>query len=256
MTIEGLYGSAGEDGALRRNDVRGFEKFADLVRITVVKLQAEGRKGELGESTSHSLLVKKLTEDQVKKYSRWLQEQSRERSVLCLKDWLKEEVQIQVEAMEMSYGLAGKEKSENVQVPIKTNNRQKIRNFHIGSDLSERSKRPPGWQDQLNRKPPCACCGSPYHGVWSCSDFQQKGYEGRWQLAKNKRLCFWCLSGDHQGRACTKSQMCRINGCRGNHHRLLHESLPVTNQRMEAAQSVAEDNPYPSWTDLWNWKLL
>lgn len=50
---------------LRRHDVQGFEKFADLVRITVVRLQAEGRKGELGEGTLHSLLVKKLTEDQV-----------------------------------------------------------------------------------------------------------------------------------------------------------------------------------------------
>ena len=77
---------------LRRNDVQGFEKFADLVGITVVKLQAEGCKGELGEGTLHSLLVKKLTEDQVQKYSHCLQEQSRERSVLCLKDWLKEEV--------------------------------------------------------------------------------------------------------------------------------------------------------------------
>ena len=49
--------------------MQGFEKFADLVRITVVKLQAEGREGELGEGTLHSLLVKKLTEDKVQKYS-------------------------------------------------------------------------------------------------------------------------------------------------------------------------------------------
>ena len=28
-----------------RNDVQGFEKFADLVRITVVKLKAEERNG-------------------------------------------------------------------------------------------------------------------------------------------------------------------------------------------------------------------
>lgn len=40
--------------ALRNNDVQGFEKFADLVRITVVKLKAEGRNGELGEGTLHS----------------------------------------------------------------------------------------------------------------------------------------------------------------------------------------------------------
>ena len=66
---------------LRNNDVQGFEKFADLVRITVVKLKAEGRNGELGEGTSHSLLVKKLAENHVQGYSRWLQEQGHERSV-------------------------------------------------------------------------------------------------------------------------------------------------------------------------------
>ncbi|CAB4003953.1 Hypothetical predicted protein, partial [Paramuricea clavata] len=35
--------------SLKGSDVQGFERFADLVRITVVKLQAEGRDGELGE---------------------------------------------------------------------------------------------------------------------------------------------------------------------------------------------------------------
>ena len=62
---------------IRNNDVQGFEKFSDLVRITVVKLKAEGRDGELGEGTLHSLLVRKLAEVQVQGYSRWLQEQSR-----------------------------------------------------------------------------------------------------------------------------------------------------------------------------------
>ena len=44
------------------NDVRGVEKLADLVSITVVMLKAEGRNGELREGTLHSLLVKKLAE--------------------------------------------------------------------------------------------------------------------------------------------------------------------------------------------------
>ena len=50
---------------LKNSDVQGFEKFSDLVRVAVMKLQAEGRDGELGESSLHSLLVKKLTEKQV-----------------------------------------------------------------------------------------------------------------------------------------------------------------------------------------------
>lgn len=71
---------------LRNNDVQGFEKFADLVKINVVKLKAEERNGELGEGTLHSLLEKKLVEARVQGYSRWLQEQGQERSVLSLKD--------------------------------------------------------------------------------------------------------------------------------------------------------------------------
>ena len=43
---------------LKNSDVQVFERFSDLVRILVVKLQGEGRDGELGEGTLHSLLVK------------------------------------------------------------------------------------------------------------------------------------------------------------------------------------------------------
>ena len=65
-------------------------KFGDLVRIAVVKLQAEGQTGELGEGALHSLLVKKLADSQIKCYSCWLTEKKQERSVLQLRDWLKE----------------------------------------------------------------------------------------------------------------------------------------------------------------------
>ena len=43
---------------IRSNDIHAVEKFADLVRITVVKLQAERRDGELEDGTLHSLLMK------------------------------------------------------------------------------------------------------------------------------------------------------------------------------------------------------
>jgi len=55
-------------------------------------LQAEGRGGELGDGTLHSLLVKKLADSQVESYSRWLGEHKKDKSVLTLRDWLKEEV--------------------------------------------------------------------------------------------------------------------------------------------------------------------
>ena len=41
---------------IRSNDIHALEKFADLVRIMVVKLQAEGKDGELGDGTLHSVM--------------------------------------------------------------------------------------------------------------------------------------------------------------------------------------------------------
>ena len=90
---------------LKSADVKSFERFADLVRIAVVKLQAEGRDGELGEGTFHSLLVKKLADRRVESYSRWLREHKRDRSVANLREWSNEEVRIQVDAVEMAHGI-------------------------------------------------------------------------------------------------------------------------------------------------------
>lgn len=203
----------------------------------MVKLKAEGRNGELGEGTLHSLLVKKLAEAQMQGYSRWLAEKGQERSVISLKDWLKDEVQIRVEAMEMAHGLAVTERADEWQPSNRNSKRHKSRNFQVGSEWLNRTRRPPG-SGKFYRKPPCMCCDSLHHGVWACTAFLQKSYEDRLQLARDKRLCFRCLSGDHQGKTCRKSQTCQIDGCRGNHHRLLHQSLPVVdNQRRVYSQS-------------------
>ena len=58
--------------SIRSNDIHALEKIADLVRIRVVKLQAEGKDGELGDGTLHSIMVKKLPDRQLENYSRRL----------------------------------------------------------------------------------------------------------------------------------------------------------------------------------------
>ena len=40
------------------------------------------------------------------------------------------------------------------------------------------------------------CAGN--HGVWRCKDFQDQGVSERWEIAKDKRLCFRCLGSDHK----------------------------------------------------------
>ncbi|CAB4004316.1 Hypothetical predicted protein, partial [Paramuricea clavata] len=211
---------------LRAADVQGFERFADLVRVTVVKLQAEGKVGELGDGTLYSLLVKKLTGHQLEIYTRWMNEHSKDRSVLSLRDWLKEEVSIRVEAIEMAHGIESEDSARynRKQYPTK-GGRSNPSSFFMASNNQRNSafnedKRP-------KQKPPCACCSGPYHGIWACRQFEQRSVEQRWNFAKEKQLCFRCLSNDHRGKDCRRSQPCKVNGCQLNHHRLLHRQ-PVT----------------------------
>ena len=200
---------------LKSNDVQSLEQFADLVRIAVVKLQAEGHGRELGEGALHSLLVKNFADSQVESYSRWLREHKKDRSVLSLRDWLKEEVRIRVEAVEMAHAI----EAETVGVAMDSGKQvdKGVRIKNLSSEGKNFGKEPV----VPTSKPPCVFCGGN-QGVWSCRRFQIVGVKERWNVTKDKRLCFRCLASDREGRACTKAQPCNINGCKRNHHHLLH----------------------------------
>ena len=122
---------------IRSNDIHAVEKFVDLVRITVVKLQAERRDGELEDGTLHSLLVKKLTNRQLENYSRWLNERARQKSVTAFRDWLKDEVIFRIEAAEMANGIELKP-VEHVRPPRvprvpSYQEQSRMRNFHTAA---------------------------------------------------------------------------------------------------------------------------
>ena len=180
-----------------------------------MKLQAEGRGGELGDGALHSLLVKKFADCQVVSYSHWLRENKKDRSVFSLRDWFKEEVRIRVEAVEMAHGIEAETVGAATDSVKHVDKGGRIRNlFSEGNHFGKEPVVP-------TSKPPCVYCGGN-HGVWSCRRFQNMGVNKRWNVARDKRLCFHCLASDHEGRACTKARPCNINGCKRNHHHLLH----------------------------------
>ena len=230
---------------LRATDIQGFERFTDLVRVTVVKLQAEGKTGELGDGTLYSLLVKKSTGHQLETYTRWMNEHGKERSVLTLKDWLKEEVSVRVEAVEMAHGVDSEDHERNSRKPYfaKGGGKNKSSSYFMGSV----NRRNFALNEERNPKvkPPCVFCCGTHHGIWSCRQFEQKSVEDRWNFAKEKQLCFRCLSKDHRGKDCQRSQPCKVNGCHLNHHRLLHRSpmTPPSNDPPNSQDAPREGAP-------------
>ena len=91
-----------------------------------------------------------------------------------------------------------------------------MRNFHTAATGN----------DPRKTRPPCCLCSSFDHGVWVWEQFYDKGVDNRWQIAKERRLCFRYPASDHdhRGKDCTKARICGIDDCSRNHHHLLHGS--------------------------------
>lgn len=218
----------------RTNDVKEFERFADLVRVTVVKLKAENRQGELGAGSLHSLLVKKLSDRHLEMYSRWLGENDREQSVVSLRDWLKEEARIRIEALEMAHGFQQTPGGDNTYSRPR-NDRYKSRNSF--ASIGERKKDPPFG----NRS--CECCREDDHRIWRCKQYRRMKVDERWQFAKERSLCFRCLGNDHQGKDCRRSQKCNVNDCQLTHHSLLHDPTKQAMKQPLAEKKRKEVDP-------------
>ena len=210
---------------IRSYDIHALEKFVDLVRITVVKLQAERRDGELENGTLHSLRVKKLPDRRLENYSRWLNERAKQKSFIAFRDWLEDEVRFRIEAAEMANEIEPKP-VQHVRPPS-YQEQSRMRNFHTAAIGKEPN----------STKLPCSLCQSFDHGVWFCKEFYDRGVDDRWKIAKEKKLCFLCLASDRRGKDCPKARTCGI--------RLLHGSEVLSETRPMAMLPHADDERRP-----------
>ena len=122
------------------------------------------------------------------RYSRWASENHRLESLETLRDWITEESEYQVKAMEGIEGLRAKAKRKE--------DRRKNRTF-----TTFRGRRKEAFAFQ--RK--CYLCQGN-HGIWSCQQFKDANVDERWRIAKDKRLCFRCYVTVTKGRTASERE--------------------------------------------------
>ncbi|CAK1596115.1 unnamed protein product [Parnassius mnemosyne] len=71
--------------------------------------------------------------------------------------------------------------------------------------------------------PKCSVCEKEGHYGSDCNKFKEADIDKRWQLAKQRNLCFRCLRYRSQTHRC-KTTKCGIKGCNATHNRLLHNN--------------------------------
>jgi hypothetical protein len=131
---------------------------------------------------------------------RWLKEKCKEETLEALSDWMVEEAEFLIRALETREGMVTKKTPKD---------RRTHRSFAAVNNGRERS---------------CVCCNKIGHGVWSCTKFKDGNVRQRWTLAKERKLCYRCLSERYLGKDCHRTRVWGQEGCKSNHHQLLHES--------------------------------
>ena len=68
----------------------------------------------------------------------------------------------------------------------------------------------------------CLHCAK-HHFIANCNIFKSLPVPERWNSVKRLSLCFCCLIKGHNTFNCRNKKPCNINGCRRNHHQMLHD---------------------------------
>ncbi|PFX13818.1 hypothetical protein AWC38_SpisGene22068 [Stylophora pistillata] len=191
--------------------------------------QPEGRRyEELGNGSLYAKLQKKMTEQMLAQYHRWVYERNKTECVETLQEWVIQEAEFRTIATETLRGVS--RSSSGMQRKDQT---------YFGQPRQQSSPR----CQQRDRNRACKVCGEG-HPVWLCNKFKEMTVPERWETAKQHSLCYRCLGANHVGQSCTRSRICGLNGCIDTHNRLLHEAKRRESDKEKSTSGQkANDNP-------------
>ncbi|XP_062713555.1 uncharacterized protein LOC134290427 [Aedes albopictus] len=123
-------------------------------------------------------------------------------------------------------------------------------NFHSESESNnEKPMELPG--NPMAPKDPakeqCLVCKGDCTAIAKCSRFEELGYDSKWAVVKECRLCRKCLR-KHNG-SCKQQRKCDKNGCTLLHHPLLHKpgiQNPATSAPILTASALEQTQSEPS----------
>ena len=153
--------------------------------------------------------MKKMHKNILAKYNQWISDGNRKESVEMLREFIDRESQFLITASETITGITKEPtRKDRHGTSGRTLLTQNSNNSTVVTTLAA-----------SNHK--CPVC-SQQHGLWACDNFKKSPIGKRWDIAKENKACFRCLSILHQGKNCPRSKTCGIQGCKQNHHLLLH----------------------------------
>ena len=189
---------------VKEGNEKDLESLAELLDVVVVNLKDAGLEAELGSGSLYITIMKKLNKNLLSNYNQWISDGNRKESVEMLRKLIDRESQFLTTASETITGIL----KELAKEPARKE-RPVTGRIHVTSNLNP--------VKTTDKKSNCRVCSSP-HGLWACDKFKQMPDRDRWDIAKESKACFRCLSLLHQGKNCPRSRTCGVDGCQRIHY--------------------------------------
>ncbi|CAH0727422.1 unnamed protein product, partial [Brenthis ino] len=88
-------------------------------------------------------------------------------------------------------------------------------------------------EEQVSQCPSC----EQTHALPQCPKYKGLSLDERWELVKEKKLCFKCITKKHRRSNC-KAKLCGVNECRSPHHPTLHREEKTPKPLISETEAV------------------
>ena len=214
---------------VKENNIESFRHFFNAVVGTAVALKNIKAEIYLMNPDLISHLAEKLPNFSKQMWIRHKATLLRENKPIdfeAFSRWLEDEMENQLASINpMSFGK---------RQMMSTKPRQPVLNVNSDDETEhdEQKKKPVlnvnfRGKDEHNKQwKRCPVCGSAEHkSLEKCGKFVKSSVEQRRLIARNCKVCYICLKGDHNRAKCKSNRFCTV--CKKNHHELVHaEEVP------------------------------
>jgi transposase InsO family protein len=232
--IEAMTIKAKQLPAVREDKMESLIEFGTAVRNLTSTIKSLNCDAHLSNPTLLMEMERKLPNHMRLSWMQWLKKDvTRKEDLDYFSSWLKKKVDL---ACQLCPPKFVEEKKPST--PSTGTSYQKKRVFAAADQQQEEST-------QEKKEPSFICygCEKPGHSISSCQKFQKASVPDRWKAVKKHTLCYSCLRPGHPTTECRRKNPCSIDGCKYNHHKLLHKSVGVTSKQQVSSVDEKEDSP-------------
>ena len=208
-----------------------LRSFYNTLHVAVSTLKSLSYVHELAATDDVRRAVQKLPETLKTRWGEKRVEMLPKTATLAdLDKWLRERVR--AKSLISDQTLNSCQSKESKVIPREGNRRRNNRkgpprSDARGAEFSTVATRVNGNREPTRPPVNCPVC-SQAHKVEDCPDFKRLDVDQRAQCAKEKNLCFRCLSSsEHRAKECSVRRGCGVHDCLKRHHPLIHGAAPV-----------------------------